>query len=403
MSDTEFVWYGKARGHEGEWNWPGSWVGGVLPGILDIPVFTENDAPVTGNLDQRDILYRNVIFNDDFSGDIASGSGKLQLRVDKHIINKGRGNTHLDLSARSPSKVKIRTSEVSNSTYLDSGTNLDDVQNYKILDAVSGNYTITLQDEFGESKTTANILWNASIADIQTAIDTAIGGIAGRIVVSGTAQTDTILTFSGTNFTYRWQPIHSITDVDLLTGNGDVTITSTHTTEGHAKLNDLTIEKGLVKWQLGTVSTIYMELIDSLETDANLTLEKGAGIIDLLRQVGGTFTQEGGTLSDHKMHEGSAKILNESIYTSLAQFGGEVDWRTIKTLTNGFIYNGHFTAANDPRKKIISHIECHGEATVDLDNGAGNIELTEGGVLKYGKHMPVISTGIYVGGEDVPV
>jgi hypothetical protein len=187
--------------------------------------------------------------------------------------------------------------------------------------------------------------------------------------------------------------------VDL---TGSPTITSTHTTEGAAKLVDLTMEMGLVNWQSGSVTTVFMELIDDLRTDAKLILEKGTGIIDLLRQIGGIFTQEGATLTDHRMHEGTALILNESVYTSVEQYGGEVDWRTIQTLTNGFIFGGHFTGANDPRAKIISHIESHGEATVDLDNGAGNITLTEGGVLKYGKNMPIISTGIYVGGEDTP-
>lgn len=143
-----------------------------------------------------------------------------------------------------------------------------------------------------------------------------------------------------------------------------------------------------------------MELLDNLEADAQLIIEKGTGIVDLLRQVGGILEQEGGTLTSHKMHAGKALILDEAIYTAMEQYGGEVDWRTIDTLTSALIFGGHFTGAYDPRAKVIDHIESHGEATVDLDNGAGNITLTEGGVLKYGVNMPILSTGIYVGGDS---
>jgi hypothetical protein len=98
----------------------------------------------------------------------------------------------------------------------------------------SGNYTLTIVGPDGTEYTTANILYNATAATIQTAIDTAVDGTyeAGDIVVTdegaaGLSDGDVTLTFSGDSVTGLNFGLTVATDVDLSAGDpGAVTVTT---------------------------------------------------------------------------------------------------------------------------------------------------------------------------------
>jgi len=120
----------------------------------------------------------------------------------------------------------------------------DEVQviNKFVATVSGGNFTITIVDELGVSHTTANILYSANQATIESAIDTKMtaDGYAGwtngdiTVALTGdlTANAAT-LTFDGNSVAGKNMGQTVVTDVDL-SGGGTVNGAST-TTHGQAK------------------------------------------------------------------------------------------------------------------------------------------------------------------------
>ncbi len=93
----------------------------------------------------------------------------------------------------------------------------DEVQTITVTGTpTAGTFTLKFVDESNVEQTTAAIAWDASTATIQTAVDLVLNP-DDSVVLSGTAVTAQIYTFSGVNFEKRNQaPV--VMDISLLTG-----------------------------------------------------------------------------------------------------------------------------------------------------------------------------------------
>jgi len=104
-------------------------------------------------------------------------------------------------------------------------SNTNEVQTIAITGTLSGGFwQIKGTDKNGVERITANIAHNASVANIQTALDDAFG--SSMIVAGGTAITATTLTFSGAGYAGKSWPIVEL-DTDGLTGEEDSSVTRT--------------------------------------------------------------------------------------------------------------------------------------------------------------------------------
>lgn len=108
------------------------------------------------------------------------------------------------------------------------GAPADDVQTIAITGTLSaGSFTLVFTDEVGAVIETDPIAYNANTAAVQTGVDSALG--AAAVVVSGTAITGMIFTFSGIEYSGVAQEMIAV-DGSVLTGVEDITVT--HTTIG---------------------------------------------------------------------------------------------------------------------------------------------------------------------------
>jgi hypothetical protein len=121
---------------------------------------------------------------------------------------------------------------------------IDEIQVINAFTATvsGGNFTITIVDELGTSHTTANILWNAAAATIETAIDVKMtadsytGWTNGDIAVTLTGNLSAnaaTLTYSGNSVDAKNMGQATVANVDL-SGGGTVNGSST-TTHGQTK------------------------------------------------------------------------------------------------------------------------------------------------------------------------
>lgn len=101
----------------------------------------------------------------------------------------------------------------------------DEVQTIGITGTLSaGTFTLTFQNIDGDDVTTDPIAYNGDTAAVQAGVDTALGG--SKVVVSGTAITGMIFTFSGTGYTnLPWPMIRVATQG--LTGEEDINVEET--------------------------------------------------------------------------------------------------------------------------------------------------------------------------------
>lgn len=160
------------------------------------------------------------------------------------------------------------------------------------------------------------------------------------------------------------------------------------------------IQKGYVWHVLGTVVKTVMESWTLISADANLTLT--AGTLTLVEKQGGTFTQDGGTCTQLNNRTGGVTI-NAGTLTNFESSAGITRWETTTTIASAKIWGGKFDASGDERARTITHIEMHGDAEVDLDNGKDNITLTDGGVHVYGSKSPRLGSFEVGDGGGIPV
>lgn len=103
---------------------------------------------------------------------------------------------------------------------------VNEVQTLAITGTLTaGTFTLRAIDKNGVLRVTPPIAYNASIANINTALDDAFG--ASMIVASGTAITATALTFSGAGYAGKRQPALVEVDTSGLTGEDDASVTLT--------------------------------------------------------------------------------------------------------------------------------------------------------------------------------
>jgi hypothetical protein len=111
----------------------------------------------------------------------------------------------------------------------------NEVQSLAITAATTGNFTLTVLLASGETFTTANILFNAAAATIETAIDSAattasvVGWTNGDITVSGGVAdaNPVVFTYDGASVAGLNHSVIVATDVDLSDGTPGVPSTTT--------------------------------------------------------------------------------------------------------------------------------------------------------------------------------
>jgi hypothetical protein len=125
----------------------------------------------------------------------------------------------------------VRAMTVTYSGFADADTvtvtalGVNEVQTVAIAGTLSaGGYSIRLIDKDGKLKQTAVIAYNASVANVQTALDAVTA--ANAIVAGGTAQSAMTLTFSGANYAALPQTLVEIIP-DGLTGMTTIGVTRT--------------------------------------------------------------------------------------------------------------------------------------------------------------------------------
>lgn len=130
------------------------------------------------------------------------------------------------------------------------------VQTMAIVGTLSaGGYRLQIVDKNGVVQTTALIAYNASTADIQTAINAVIPqeSATNQIVVGGTAQTATTFTFSGASYLGKPQSI-IVVEPDGLTGMTSASVTDSTTLTGLEKAvgilrRDIVVDaNGFIMW-----------------------------------------------------------------------------------------------------------------------------------------------------------
>lgn len=143
--------------------------------------------------------------------------------------------------------------------------------------------------------------------------------------------------------------------------------------------------KGRYEHAAGDVAVMYVQLVSNIESDVQFTIK--AGTIALMRKLGGIGTMIGGTVTAMMNNAGDVKVV-AGIVTTLDNHDGNFIWSTDDGAITARVWGGKFDASKDHADKTITHIEMHGDAEVDLDNGVGTIALTETYVYVYGKNDP---------------
>ncbi len=83
--------------------------------------------------------------------------------------------------------------------------------------------------------------------------------------------------------------------------------------------------------------------------------------------------------------DGKAEIWDGTV-TNIKGFGGIVDYRSTNTVVDTKMYAGFLDTRADGRAKTFTTVEVHGAASVILDNGPGNITITNA-IKAFGGHI----------------
>lgn len=102
---------------------------------------------------------------------------------------------------------------------------VNEVQTVAIAGTLSAGAFCLVFDVAGVKKRTAAIAYNAAIADIQTAVDGALG--SEKVVVGGSTIAEFTITFSGTGFAATAQPTVEVDIHTAITGLTAITVTRT--------------------------------------------------------------------------------------------------------------------------------------------------------------------------------
>lgn len=132
--------------------------------------------------------------------------------------------------------------------------------------------------------------------------------------------------------------------------------------------------KGTIQAVSDTTTTMYVDALDS--TNANLTVDVlAATVTNMYLRYGNVDLTGAGTITTCYMDNGTLDVTAGTLVT-LHQRAGTATWQTTNALTTAVIYGGTFDASGNVQAKTITNLTAYGEAILNLDNGSGNITLT---------------------------
>jgi hypothetical protein len=127
-----------------------------------------------------------------------------------------------------------------------------------------------------------------------------------------------------------------------------------------------------------TSSEAYTQISELwVERNAALRIsESGSHVtVDELNMVSGNCAQYAGTITAATVRSGQFACWDGTL-TTVTNYGGSVAWSTEQELATALIVGGTFDASGDQRTKTITSLEVHSAGTVNLDNGANSIVVT---------------------------
>lgn len=145
-------------------------------------------------------------------------------------------------------------------------------------------------------------------------------------------------------------------------------------TGGGPDMDRLKIELGYVIHHSGTITQVIMDWRNNIVTDSRLKVPVGGGTIDALEMDGGSLRQEGGTITACIASKASLAIEDGTMLV-LTTYGSSTLWHTV-TAGTAHVHGGVFDASGDGRAKTITALSLHSDASINLDNGRGNITVS---------------------------
>lgn len=147
----------------------------------------------------------------------------------------------------------------------------------------------------------------------------------------------------------------------------------------HGTIVTLHVQKGQVSVATGsTVTTAYLDALAGAA--ANVTYTTAATTTTTIYTIAANVGITAGTITTLYVDAGTTSVTGGTV-TNLVQRGGTVEWATTTTLADAKIFKGTFDASGDVNAKTITTIASYGVSILNLDNGLGNITLTNG--VKY--------------------
>lgn len=175
--------------------------------------------------------------------------------------------------------------------------------------------------------------------------------------------------YLGTGATYDWEEVY-------VRGIGPA---GTGTAYLHGTIGMMHVQKGQVTVATGSaITTLYLDALAGAA--ANVTYTTAATTTTTAYVIAANVTVTAGTVTTLNVDAGTTTVSGGTV-TNLHQRGGTVYWATTNTLASALIMKGTFDASGDVNPKTITAISAFGVSILDLDNGMGNITLTNG--VKY--------------------
>lgn len=399
-------WQGGTGGSENDPTVAGNWSNG-LPSASSPANFTSGTVDVDGGA--TGATWKGINFGPGYSGRFGLSSSYVDVLIGSDGISyRGQQDAYVDFAANVTAiPVVVRAAGGLTGLYLKGPTTRGEFAtqiltvsgqpantNTVVVDTITYTFQTTLTD------VTGNVLIGASALESIQNLMNAINGGPG----AGLAYAASMLTHT----TVRAYIISATKLVveSLVVGTAANAYSTTETHANGAWANTTMddgvvetgitarVDRGLLVMVLGRIALARIEHVLGIGTDARL--EVSGGTAEEIIKAGGSLLMDVATSWIRKLHNiyGAVDITAGHLAEIINEADGSVDWQTNDGALTARIHGGVFTAANDILTKTIDHIEMHGEAQVDLDNGiSGSIVLTEGGVYAYGRNIPKILNG----------
>lgn len=139
---------------------------------------------------------------------------------------------------------------------------------------------------------------------------------------------------------------------------------------------DSLFRKGYIQLAAGTFTNIYTNAVNNL--DGNLTIQNQGATVTTWEHASGIPSNLTGTITTYNGAAGKLTVFGGTTTNIKLRAAAAADHRSNTNITLLQIYNaeGSFDASRDPRSKTITTVKAHPAANVNLNNGTGNITVT---------------------------